>query len=148
MQPIREDGWLNQCTLSHLEAQIILELWIRRTRTPNPTPEDVIQRTQIYTKKWHRGKNNYKNTEIEFRRETSKLTGFCVFFITTPKCTYTSTPVHSHPRAERKLLSHYLLLFSSLCIKSIIFSNLIARSDKLVHYRINWLLVISLVWGV
>lgn len=31
-------------------------------------------------------------------------------------------------------------LFSSLCIKSIIFSNLRARSDKSVNYRINGLL--------
>lgn len=117
----------------------------RKNKNPKSYPRGYNSKNTNLYQKMAQGKKNYKNTEIEFRRETSKLTGFCVFFITTPKCTYTSTPVHSHPRAERKLLSHYLLLFSSLCIKSIIFSNLIARSDKLVHYRINWLLVISLV---
>lgn len=92
------------------------------------------------------GKKNYKNTEIEFRK-ASKLTGFCVFFI----C---AKSVHTHPHLSIhiRVQSENFCPITYYCFPPSAsehnFSNLIDRSDKLVHYRISWLLVISLVTRV
>lgn len=67
-----------------------------------------------------------------------------LLFLPPPKCTDTFIPAPLTQVQSNTSAPLPATLFFSLSIKSIIFANLMARSDKSVNYRINWLLVISL----
>lgn len=129
--------WEKLCCCTGFFSSLLLSLK-PSFYSKNSVRSEALVTTAI--KQWHQVARQ-QNTAMNVGEKMVHL-HFLLFVASSSPCTFMKT--HMQSRTFTSCWAQVLL--ASLWVKSIIFSNLIAKPHRLVNYGISWLLVFGLIW--